>query len=121
MVRGRHEPHFGASRTETPLDEPRAPITRLSQEPPLPRGSLLGWWPWLTLCGLLAVNFAGWPLLREEAGGACQAVELRSLSIVLAGSVKQDRDNPMAGILADGFRRSSATGNVAAAIVRDRH
>jgi hypothetical protein len=118
MDRGRREPHFGATPAVSAVAEMRVPVTRIGEEVHAPG---LGWWPWFAISGVVIAVFAGWPLLREEASGACQAVELRVLSITLASSVNRNRDNPLAGVVAEGFRRSMASGEVAAAIVRDRY
>jgi hypothetical protein len=118
---GRREPSFGATAKGTSPPEMRVPVTRLSEEVFDPRGAGIGWWSWLAICVVLIAVFSGWPLLREEANGACEAVELRALSITFASSVAKNRDNPMVGVIAEGFRRSMASGDVAAAIVRDRY
>jgi hypothetical protein len=118
MDRGRREPHFSATQAVYAVAEMRDPVTRISEEVHTPG---IGWWSWFAISGVLIAFFAGWPLLREEASGACQAVELRALGITLASSVNRNRDNPLAGVVAEGFRRSMASGEVAAAIVRDRY
>jgi hypothetical protein len=99
----------------------RVAVTRLSEEVYEPGSDGVGWRTWSAICVVLITVFAGFPLFREEANGACQAVELRALSINFASTVAKNRDNPMVGVIAEGFRRGMATGEVMAAIVRDRY
>jgi hypothetical protein len=129
MVTGRRqEPHFGHGLADSPGHR-RTPVSRLSEDAEFRPGPSMGtssaspnrWWLWPATCLVLAIVAGGLPLLHEEAGGECEALELRSLGIAFAPTIRDDSRNPMLGFVADRFRRSMASGDLAAAVVRDRY
>ena len=121
MPRGKREPHFDADLAELQPAEMRIPVSRLSEEVQPPRDARLKWWRWSIGCAILIGIFVAWPLLREEASGPCQAIELRSLGIIFSDVARQHRENPMTGVMAEALRRGMASGEFAAAVVRSRY